>query len=283
MVLHGKNLIISAGGKVLAGAKSCEVNVECDDIEVSSALSGSWKEFIAGRKEWSISTSQLQVFHTEPTDIIEAVGTSHNGVGSEQVSYCSINGSYYAGGTRGLQLRIFTLSSGQWVAQTTTTYDTYNDSSLCSTMANVIDSASAGSLVIITSRDAYALTSTLASKLSTKLGIPVARIPTVTASRASFVCVGVVGQSGISFTNTVAGSQVHARLLLDQQHLPITATPVKDALLSVGSTYTIQMQVDGLAADRLSGQALCKQARITATQGSLMSGSFQFKGSGALS
>ena len=103
------------------------------------------------------------------------------------------------------------------------------------------------------------------------------------AARQSFVCIGVVGYNGIAFTNIMPGSQAHARLLLDQQHMPITQTPVKDTLLSIGSTYTLQMQVDGFAADRLSGQALCKQSRATATQGSLMSGSFQFKGSGALS
>ena len=282
MVLHGSNLIISVGGKVLAGSKSCEVNVECDDIEVSSPVSGSWKEFIAGRKEWSLSTSQLLVYETVPTDIIEAVGTSNNG-STSPASHVTVNGSYYAGGTRGLQLRIFEYDEGRWTSQVATTYDTYNDSSLCNDMADEIDNAIAGAVVVITSFDAYAITSTLAAKISTKLGIPIARIPVVAAARQSFVCIGVVGYNGITFTNVVPGSQVHARLLLDQQHMPITHTPVKDTLLSIGSTYTLQMQVDGFAADRLSGQALCKQSRATATQGSLMSGSFQFKGSGPLS
>ena len=283
MVLHGRDLIISAGGKVLAGSKSCEINVQCEDIEVASASSGSWREFMADRKEWSLSTSQLLVYETVPTDIIEAVGTSNNGAGSEQPSYCKVNGSYYAGGTRGLQLRIFEYDEGRWTSQVATTFDTYNDSSLCNDMADEIDNAIAGAVVVITSFDAYAITSTLTSKISTKLGIPVARIPVVAAARQSFVCIGVVGYNGITFTNIVPGSQAHARLLLDQQHMPITQTPVKDTLLSIGSTYTLQMQVDGFAADRLSGQALCKQSRATATQGSLMSGSFQFKGSGALS
>lgn len=283
MVLHGRDLIISAGGKVLAGSKSCEINVQCDDIEVASASSGSWREFMADRKEWSLSTSQLLVYETVPTDIIEAVGTSNNGAGSGQPSYCKVNGSYYAGGTRGLQLRIFEYDEGRWTSQVATTYDTYANSSLCNDMADEIDNAIAGAVVVITSFDAYAITSTLAAKISTKLGIPVARIPVLTAARQSFVCIGVVGHNGITFTNIVPGSQAHARLLLDQQHMPITQTPVKDTLLSIGSTYTLQMQVDGFAVDRLSGQALCKQSRATATQGSLMSGSFQFKGSGALS
>ena len=95
MVLHGRDLIISAGGKVLAGSKSCEINVQCDDIEVASASSGSWREFMADRKEWSLSTSQLLVYETVPTDIIEAVGTSNNGAGSEQPSYMTKVGGHH--------------------------------------------------------------------------------------------------------------------------------------------------------------------------------------------
>lgn len=58
-VIHGRNLIIKMGGTAIAGAKSCEINIQGDDIEIASASQGSWREFIAGRKEWSVSCGHL--------------------------------------------------------------------------------------------------------------------------------------------------------------------------------------------------------------------------------
>ena len=59
MILQGKNLIISANGSVLAAAKSCTLNVECEKIKVSSPTDGQWEHVIAGMKSWSVSTSHL--------------------------------------------------------------------------------------------------------------------------------------------------------------------------------------------------------------------------------
>lgn len=58
-VIHGRNLIIKMNGTAIAGAKSCEINIQCDDIEIASASQGSWRDFIAGRKEWSVSCGHL--------------------------------------------------------------------------------------------------------------------------------------------------------------------------------------------------------------------------------
>lgn len=58
-VIHGRNLIIKMNGTAIAGAKSCEINIQCDDIEITSASSGPWREFLAGRKEWSVSCGFL--------------------------------------------------------------------------------------------------------------------------------------------------------------------------------------------------------------------------------
>lgn len=61
MIRHGRDLEITTanGGVLVALAKSCEINVDCDEIEVSSSTSGKWKDFIAGRNEWSISVGYL--------------------------------------------------------------------------------------------------------------------------------------------------------------------------------------------------------------------------------
>ena len=58
-VIHGRNLIIRVGGTAIAGAKSCEINVDGEQIETASPSKGTWRTFIAGRKEWSVSCGFL--------------------------------------------------------------------------------------------------------------------------------------------------------------------------------------------------------------------------------
>ena len=43
----------------MAGTRSDEVQSGCDTIEIANPSSGDWKQFIVGRKEWSISQSWL--------------------------------------------------------------------------------------------------------------------------------------------------------------------------------------------------------------------------------
>lgn len=59
MILQGKNLIVKANGEVIAAAKSCTLNIECDLIKVSSPTDGQWEHIIAGMKSWSVSTTHL--------------------------------------------------------------------------------------------------------------------------------------------------------------------------------------------------------------------------------
>lgn len=59
MILHGSNLIVKAGGTAIAAAKSCVVDVQAEEIEVSSPLTGTWRTYIAGRKSWNINVSGL--------------------------------------------------------------------------------------------------------------------------------------------------------------------------------------------------------------------------------
>ena len=59
MILQGKNLIIVVNSSVIAAAKSCTLNVDCEKIKVSSPTDGQWEHVIAGMKSWSLSTSHL--------------------------------------------------------------------------------------------------------------------------------------------------------------------------------------------------------------------------------
>ena len=59
--MNGNKIFISLDGTStpLAGTKSNEIQTECEAIEVTSPLTGAWKQHIAGRKGWSFSTSWL--------------------------------------------------------------------------------------------------------------------------------------------------------------------------------------------------------------------------------
>lgn len=64
MILHGRNLLImqhtpTTDTPVVACAKSCEVNTSCDIIEISSTTNNIWREYITGRKDWSVTLSYI--------------------------------------------------------------------------------------------------------------------------------------------------------------------------------------------------------------------------------
>lgn len=81
MAFLGKNLMIlknttgSTYAAVVAGARSCDVNVEGDQIETSSPSDGQWRNYIAGRKGWSITVGYLMSVGTFPTEA-EMVNTT---------------------------------------------------------------------------------------------------------------------------------------------------------------------------------------------------------------
>ena len=58
-MIHGRNLIIKAGGVAIAAAKSCSINVNVDEIPTASPSGGEWYTALLGRKSWNISTNHL--------------------------------------------------------------------------------------------------------------------------------------------------------------------------------------------------------------------------------
>ena len=59
MILHGRNILLLAGGTAIAAAKSCELNVSADIIKTASPSDGAWENAIAGRKSWRVTCNQL--------------------------------------------------------------------------------------------------------------------------------------------------------------------------------------------------------------------------------
>ena len=59
MATNGNNVLIYVEGSLVAGTRSDEVQSGCETIEIANPSSGDWRQFIVGRKEWSISQSWL--------------------------------------------------------------------------------------------------------------------------------------------------------------------------------------------------------------------------------
>ena len=59
MIILGSNLIVYKGQTAIAGATTCDIEVSTETIEVASPTTGSWREYIAGRKEWTVSVNYL--------------------------------------------------------------------------------------------------------------------------------------------------------------------------------------------------------------------------------
>ena len=59
MILKGNDLLIKVGGTAIAAAKSCDISIQADEIEIASPSSGKWSESIIGRMSWSATVNHL--------------------------------------------------------------------------------------------------------------------------------------------------------------------------------------------------------------------------------
>lgn len=73
--MNGNNIIVFWNGNAIAAAKSADIITSDGTIEVASATSSEWREFIAGRKEWSLSCGYLVTANNKVRDLL-LVGTS---------------------------------------------------------------------------------------------------------------------------------------------------------------------------------------------------------------
>lgn len=107
-VIHGRNLIIRVGGTAIAGAKSCEINVDGEQIETASPSTGTWRTFLAGRKEWSVSCGFLIPAKGTPLKSEAAMVnttvtlTVQSGLSGDTLTGSAIVKSWKASGTIGI-------------------------------------------------------------------------------------------------------------------------------------------------------------------------------------
>jgi len=59
-IIKGKDFTVELANRgTIACSRSCELSIDVDTTEISSPDSGSWKDYIAGRKGWQMTTSHL--------------------------------------------------------------------------------------------------------------------------------------------------------------------------------------------------------------------------------
>lgn len=72
----GNNIFVTLDGTIIAGTRSNEIQTDCDMIEISNPNSGVWRQYMAGRKDWTVQTSFLVTSVTNIRQLLN-VGTSY--------------------------------------------------------------------------------------------------------------------------------------------------------------------------------------------------------------
>lgn len=285
MILQGKNLIISANGSVIAAAKSCTLNVDCEKIKVSSPTDGQWEHIIAGMKSWSLSTNHLLESVSGYAYKVTAFAQASDGITTPRASFIRGNNGILQTTSRGITA--FTISPDGGVSLYNT-FDTYSSQTAVNELVSFISNISTVDMCALVSYDAIGMTDNLKAAIANKFHVDMSQVPNGNY-RCALIVIGnkedINDTPGIVMfkkDNDGFGGSVHAELLFDNNYRPITATPLKNCVARVGQLFTISVQVDGFGSDRLSGTALCNTFQVTATRGNLMQGSFKFAGSGPL-
>jgi len=76
MAKNGNDIIILRNSTAIAGTRTDKVNTNADLMEVASSTTGQWKEYIAGRKDWSVNVSWLVVADSDMLDLL-SIGTTY--------------------------------------------------------------------------------------------------------------------------------------------------------------------------------------------------------------
>lgn len=72
----GNNIFVTLDGTIIAGTRSNEIQTDCDMIEISNPNSGVWRQYMSGRKDWTVQTSFLVTSVTNIRQLLN-VGTSY--------------------------------------------------------------------------------------------------------------------------------------------------------------------------------------------------------------
>jgi predicted secreted protein len=76
MAQLGNNILVFLNGTAIAGTKSNEIQTDCEMIEITNMTSAQWRQFIAGRKQWTVSTGFLVLAGADIKKLLN-VGTTY--------------------------------------------------------------------------------------------------------------------------------------------------------------------------------------------------------------
>lgn len=292
MILQGKNLIISANGTVLGGSKSCSIDVQTDLIKVSSPTDGQWEHVIAGKKSWSLSTNHLLISSEKATAIIEAQSYGKGMLANQP--YVKVgNLKQSVAITRGVKIyAVSRHTSGVYMITAGSDFDTYGNSYIvsgreCDNFAEYLQNTwipqHRTDWHVIISYGGFGINENLRTKLE---GLFNVTIPEAAVARyqGAMVLIGYYDDYPGVFTYTTGNAPVAAAresMMLNGMD-PLSKTLMSDFAKNAGKTFQLTASIKGNPYDKLSGTAICKTAKLQASQPNLLTGSLQFVGSGPL-
>lgn len=92
MAINGNNIYVTQNGTIIAGTKSNEIQTESEMIEISNPSSGDWRQYMAGRKNWSIQVSFLVTAVANIRQLLN-VGTQYTLVFRDRAGSTSVTGT----------------------------------------------------------------------------------------------------------------------------------------------------------------------------------------------
>lgn len=280
--LQGRDLIVAVDNVAVAAAKSCTLNVEVDTIEIARHNTQNWKEFTTGLKEWKVSTSQILESQQGSTGVIEVMSTSHNGVDSPSAEVNIVGNKYTISG-RGITLFYVKYNSAMntYTVSNPTTYDTYDNPSLCQDIYNeLLQPSETADFLVMCSCDAITIDQGIEEVISqdynsyciwqvTQARVPFAAILSISTPTSSVAAMGEL--------NCTA----RLKMQLQGSH-PVLAKPMVDQLNMIGKKVWISVKADGLPNDQIQGWAICREWKEQGSINNLVQGSFSFTGTGPL-
>lgn len=281
-MLQGKNLMILVNGSVIAGSKSCTVDVDAESLKVASPTDGEWEHVLPGRKSWSISTNHLMPSVLGPKPLISGYSPSWINI-SDPVQLRTGSSVRSFAVDRGLTTFDIVKTASGYSIEKKRTYDTGFDSDDVTSMINDMEVSTLNTVArVILSHDYWSLPASLATSISQTLHVQ--NVPTLTARHGAIAIVGGYEQNAKGICIFADGHEGAARAsaYLEGDVVQTIVTVLKNAVARVGQMMTIRVQVDGYGDDYLTGTALCRSFSALGTNGNLLTGSFKFQGSGPL-
>lgn len=106
MIIHGNNVILASptSGISFAMAKSCDLEIQADLVEVSSPNAGGWRSYMNDRKSWTVRLNHLVGAIKTNADMVGqkiVVQIFRRGLGSDGVSGEAIVEQWKVTATRG--------------------------------------------------------------------------------------------------------------------------------------------------------------------------------------